>query len=110
MNRQTLTTRSVRRARHLLGALAGLWLLCATPAFAQDGDGAREKAKMEGFQPVKGAPDIEKVDASKLVVAAYAAIFFGVFGYVVYVVRSQSQLAKEMAELAAQVQRVDGEG
>lgn len=97
-----------RRARRLLAALAGLWLLSAGAAFAQADQ--REKAKQEGFQPVAGAPDTQKVDASKLVVAAYAAIFVGVFGYVVYVVRTQSEMAKEMSELAAQISRVEGEG
>lgn len=103
--------RRLRRIRRLLGFVAGLWLLSATPALAQTGDdGLREKAKQEGFQPVAGAPDTEKVDASRLVVAAYAAIFVGVFGYVIYMVRSQGEMAKEMAELAEQISRAEKRG
>ncbi|MCA9553089.1 MAG: hypothetical protein KC933_23835, partial [Myxococcales bacterium] len=62
----------------------------APAAFAQDTE-ARDKAKQEGFQPVAGAPDTEKVDASKMVVGAYAAILFGLFGFVAYVVMKQSE-------------------
>lgn len=87
--------------------LFGLALLASAPAaFGQDTD-AREKAKQEGFQPVAGAPDTEKVDASKLVVGAYAAVLFGLFGFVGFVVKKQSEMAKEMTTLADQIQRAE---
>lgn len=99
-----------------LTCLAGLWLLSAAPVFAQDAPAPagqtelREKAKQDGFQPVAGAPDTEKVDANKLVIAAYAAFFFGMFGYIVYVARRQSDMAKEMNALAEQIARIEGKG
>ena len=90
--------------------LFGLALLASAPAaFAQDTE-ARDKAKQEGFQPVAGAPDTEKVDASKMVVGAYAAILFGLFGFVAYVVMKQSEMAKEMASLAEQINRAEKKG
>ncbi len=101
------------RARQFLAAIAGLWLLSAAPAFAEQPSAKtdlREKARQDGFQPVAGAPDSQKVDASKLVIAAYAAFFFGMFGYIVYVARSQSEMSKEMAALAEQIARVESKG
>jgi hypothetical protein len=101
------------RARHLLAAVAGLWLLSAAPAVMADQEPAktktdlRAKAKQDGFQPVAGAPDTQKIDASKLVIAAYATFFFGMFGYIVYVARTQSAMSKEMAALAEQIARVE---
>ena len=59
-----------------------------------------------GFEKVAGAPDAQKIDASRLVVIAYIAIFSGVFGYVIFVSRRQAELAKEMAELAARIDKV----
>lgn len=58
-----------------------------------------------GFEKVAGAPDTEKVDANKLVVIAYACFFGGMFGYLVFVARKQAEMAKEMAELAARIEK-----
>ena len=114
MRKREAKTSKGKHAARTLGMFAGLWILSASMAFAQGlgtpeptDSKARKAAELEGFQPVAGAPDTEKVDANKLVVAAYAAIFVGVFGYVVYMARSQGEMAKEMAELAAQISRVE---
>ena len=60
-----------------------------------------------GFQPVKGAPNVAQIDPNPLVVGAYATFFFGIFGYVIFLARRQAEMAKEMEELAAQIQKVD---
>lgn len=60
-----------------------------------------------GFRPVKGAPDVAKIDAHPLVVGAYATFFLGIFGYVVYLARRQTEISREMEELAAQIRKVD---
>ena len=60
-----------------------------------------------GFRPVKGAPDVAQIDPNPLVVGAYAAFFLGVFGYVVYLAWRQTEMAREMEDLAAQIQKVD---
>ena len=102
---------------HFIFALA----LCATPpifagvALAQSNSGTptSENATPEadeippGFRPVKGAPDVAKIDANPLVVGAYATFFLGVFGYVVHLARRQTEMAREMEELAARIQKVD---
>ncbi len=67
-----------------------------------------ERPVPPGFERVAGAPDTEKVDASKLVVAAYAAFFVGMFGYVLWVGRQQSAIARELVELGARVRRDGG--
>lgn len=60
-----------------------------------------------GFRPVRGAPDVAQIDPNPLVVGAYATFFLGVFLYVVYLARLQTAMAKEMEELAEQIQKVD---
>ncbi len=108
--RQYIPQRLMKAA---LAAVAGLWLVSAAPALAQDAPAEpgktqlRKQALQEGFQPVAGAPDTEKVDANKLVIAAYAAFFFGMFGYIVFVARRQSDMAKEMTALAEQIARIE---
>ena len=74
-------------------------------AYAQDAAPARKPPP--GFQPVKGAPSTENVDANKLVVAAYGAILVGFLGYVVMVSRKQAEIAQQMQELAARVGNQD---
>jgi CcmD family protein len=75
-------------------------------AFAQT-DSTTTAEPPPGFSRVKGAPDTEKVDASKLVVGAYAAFFLGMFLYVVHVARRQAEMAKEMKEIADRIRRAD---
>jgi CcmD family protein len=107
-----LMQHNLRARRVRLGGawLFGLALVASAPAaLAQDTD-ARAQAKQEGFQPVAGAPDTEKVDASKLVVGAYAAILLGLFGFVAFTVKKQSEMAKEMAALADQLARAERKG
>lgn len=60
----------------------------------------------EGFRPVPGGkPDTEEVNASMLVIAAYAAFALGFVGYLSYLARAQSRMAKDIQELGA---RLDG--
>jgi CcmD family protein len=90
--------------------IAALWVFSAISAFAQSGTStpaAPPPRPPPGFEPVSGAPDTQKVDPNPLVVGAYAAFFIGMFGYVVYVARKQSEIAKEMAELAERIQRAE---
>jgi short subunit fatty acids transporter len=47
----------------------------------------------------------EAVDANALVVAAYAGFLVAFFGYIVHVVRRQAVLSKELAELAAKLEK-----
>ena len=87
------------------------------PVFAQEGGSgevgsatvAKKKPLPPGFQRVSGAPDTAKVDASKLVVGAYAFFFIALFGYVVLVAKKQSEMAKEMMEIRNRLDKV-GEG
>lgn len=83
-----------------LGLSAAAWADPPEPAAPEP---AAEDAPPPGFERVKGAPETEKVDANKLVIAAYAAFFFGLFGYVVYVGRQQRALAEELASLEARM-------
>lgn len=112
-----MTKKRTRR----LAELALTCTLAAAPAglaFAQDEPAeppaaarAEEAPKPKkpippGFEPVPGATT-ENVDANKLVIGAYAAFFAGFFGYVLMVARKQGEMAKEMAELAARIRRVE---
>lgn len=92
----------------------------ALPAWAQPGEAATataaqaqpaaqapspspepKRAPPEGFEPLPGREArAEQVDASGLVVGAYAAFFLGLLGYVVHVARRQAAIAAEVAELA----------
>ena len=60
-----------------------------------------------GFERVAGAPETEKLDPSPLVTGAYAMFFVFMFGYVVYVARSQTAIAKEMAELSERIKKME---
>lgn len=93
----------VRRTLQTLGFVMSLWLFSAAAAFAQ----APAKKPPPGFEPVAGAPDTEKVSPSPLVVGAYAAFFVGMFGFLVYVVKKQSDMSKEMTELAERINRAE---
>lgn len=100
--------------RTVLASLAVVGLLSLAPvgaAIAQETSttaaAAPAKKPPPGFERVAGAPDTEKIDASKLVVVAYAAFFAGMFGFVVYVARKQSDMAKEMEALANRIDKAD---
>lgn len=94
-------------------ALAGLAVALSLPALALASGTSTTAAPAAppppapppGFERVAGAPDTEKVDANKLVVAAYAVFFGGMFGYLIYIARKQAEMAKEMAELASRIDR-----
>jgi hypothetical protein len=61
-----------------------------------------------GFSPIAGAEErAEQVNASVLVVSAYGAILALMFGFVAYVVRSQSAMSREMSELAEKLARAE---
>jgi hypothetical protein len=65
-----------------------------------------ERRPPPGFEPVKGnEARAAEVDANALVVGAYAAFFLLMFGFVIYMVRSQSAIAKEMKDLAEKLDR-----
>lgn len=78
----------------------------STPAAAAEKP-AKKPAKKPppGFEQVAGAADAEKIDASKLVIAAYATFFIGMFGFVVMISRKQTELAKEMEALAQRINK-----
>jgi hypothetical protein len=59
-----------------------------------------------GYEKFEADPT-QQTDANPLVVGAYAAFFVGMFGFVVYVARQQSAMAKEMAELAERIKRAE---
>ena len=97
-------------------SICALWaaLACTGEALAQAGDrnGAQVGAVAQqkpppGYEKFEPAPESEQVDATNLVVLAYGAVFLGLFGYVIYVVRGQAEMSKEMVELAARIDRVD---
>ena len=101
--------RIVRRLGLATVALAGmLWVAPLSTALAQGetstaAAAAPAKKPPPGFQKVEGAPSTEQVDANKLVVIAYIAFFAGMFGFVIYVTRQQSSIAKEMEALARRI-------
>jgi CcmD family protein len=101
----------MRRSLFTLAFIGSLWLLSAAAAFAQSGTATPTAMPPPrappGFEPVAGAPDTQKVDPNPLVVAAYGAILIGMFGYVVFVARRQSDIAKEMSELADRIKRAE---
>jgi hypothetical protein len=94
--------------RGLMVLMFVLFAGAAFAAFAQGSETATPaKSLPPGFERVAGAPDTEKVDANKLVVGAYAGFFVLMFGYIIYVARSQAAMAKEMAELAERIRRAE---
>jgi len=52
-----------------------------------------------GFVPIKGKNRAAKTPAGPLVVAAYAAVLGGLFIYLLYVQRTQGEIAKRIEEL-----------
>ena len=92
-----------------LAAWAGLTLTSAVVAAQAGGQNAAPPGRKPppGFEKFEPAPESEQVNAGTLVVLAYGAVFFGLFGYVVYVARSQAEMSKEMAELAARIDKVN---
>lgn len=64
----------------------------------------------EGFEPVKpGEVITEGVDASRLVVIAYAAFALGFIGYLVHLGRTQNQLTEELRSLHQRLDAVERE-
>lgn len=115
---------ALTRPLALAHALAFSALLAlATPAFAQPGNGTATatpaaaapapvatpsptRVLPPGFQPVPGGEArAEAVDANLLVVLAYAGFFVAMFGYVIYVVRRQAAVSRELAELSARLEK-----
>lgn len=99
------TMRFSKNVKLTLAACAALYVLplfATTVVYAQD-----KKKPPPGFERVAGAPESEKVDPNGLVIGAYAAFFVGMFGYIVHVARKQTEMAKEMAELAERINRAD---
>ena len=92
-----------------LSFIAALWILSAFAALAQSGtsSGAVARPPPTGWEQVKGTPESQKVDPNPLVVGAYAAFFVGMFGYVVFIARKQTEMAKEMGELAERIKRAE---
>ncbi len=95
----------------MLGFIVSLWLTSAASAFAQSGTASAAampaKKPPPGFEQVAGGADTNKVDPNPLVVGAYCTFLAGMFGYVVFVARRQSDLAKEMGELADRIKRAE---
>jgi hypothetical protein len=90
----------------------GLWLwlgLVPAPVVAEEPvtDSATISSAPAGFVPIRGKNRAAKTAAGPLVVGAYAAVLAGLFGYVVYVVRSQSTLAQRLNELERRLRRED---
>lgn len=86
-------------------ALIAIGLSLGLDAFAQTAT-ATASAFAEGFVPVPGGqPNTENVDASLLVVLAYAAFAVGFIAYLVFLSRRQASLSQEMAELALRIDR-----
>lgn len=111
---------SGRRPLLLSGALGLLVALAAgsSPARAQDAparpaEEASTSAERDdpasrlppGFQPIRGKEESAQVDPNPLVVGAYGAIFLGLFIYVIWMVRRQGQLAREVADLARRMEK-----
>jgi hypothetical protein len=99
-------------------ALVLLFLLAmavARPSFADEpaktataSMAPAEKKLPPGFEPVPGGdPGTPKLDPNPLVTGAYAMFFVVMFGYVIYIARSQALLSKEMGELAERVRRAE---
>lgn len=66
---------------------------------------ATEAIAAEGFVPVPGGkPKTEEVNASWLVVIAYAAFALAFVGYLLQLARTQNRIAKDIQELG---QRID---
>jgi hypothetical protein len=84
-----------------------LFMLLTPLAFAQTGTSTAAKKLPPGFEPVAGAPDVEKINPSPLVVGAYAMFFVTMFGYMIWVSRSQTAMSQEMAELAERIKRAE---
>ena len=84
-----------------------LWLgaLFASDAIAQS-DAPPAKKPPPGYEAFEPAPEDEQVSAGNMVVIAYGAVLFGVFGYIVFVARGQSTMSREVAELASRIERV----
>jgi CcmD family protein len=79
-----------------------------TSSTAPPNPAAPEKKPLPpGFEPVKGGEArAAQVDANALVVAAYAAFFLLLFGFVLHVVRTQARMAAELKELSSKLDRL----
>ncbi|MBI2377613.1 MAG: cadherin-like domain-containing protein [Deltaproteobacteria bacterium] len=91
----------------LLPSCLGL-LLCSGLALAQPqtSTAAKPRAIPEGFEPISGKEKrAENVNASTMVVGAYSAVLLLVFGFVIHIVRSQAEVAREMKGLAERIEK-----
>jgi hypothetical protein len=80
----------------------------AAPPAAATPPSPQPKPLPNGFVPLAGKEAAaESVDANTLVVLAYAAFFLAMFGFVIYVVRAQSALAREIQELSGKLERAE---
>src|SRR5262249_23744501 len=105
------TCRRRRPGSMIKAAIRSLILACALfacgHALADTGTSSAAKKLPPGFEHVAGAPQTEQLDPNPLVIGAYAMFFVMMFGYVVYVARSQAEIAREMAELAARIAKTE---
>lgn len=91
-------------------ALVAMTVAITGATFAAEPDADRKSSAKQappGYERFEPAPESEQVSAVNLVVLAYGAVFVGLLGYVVLVVRSQAAMGKEMVELAARLEKVD---
>lgn len=100
----------INRPRRLWTGFVTLMLWCgvvvAGEAFAAQPNDGPDRKPPPGYEKFEPAPESEQVSAGNMVVLAYGSVFIGLFGYVVYVARSQAAMSKEMADLAARIDRV----
>ncbi|MGF1509416.1 MAG: CcmD family protein [Myxococcota bacterium] len=89
----------------LAGALMTLFPAAVVAQEAEPSQPPRTRSLPPGFEPIRGKSEAAKVAAEPLVVGAYGAVLAGLFGYVIYVVRSQSGLARRLEELERRVDR-----
>ncbi len=93
-----------RAHRIVLATIIAMFVATGATAFAQG-----DQEIPPGFEPIKGSEArAQSVDANVLVVGAYGAILVLMFGFVIYVVRTQSQISKEMSELASKLDKAGG--
>jgi hypothetical protein len=95
-----------------LGALACAPIAYAAPEGATKTATAamlpgEKKALPEGFEPISGKEKKTEVDPNPLVVGAYAVFFVCMFGYMIFIARSQAGIAKEMQDLSERIKRTE---
>lgn len=103
--RLALSTASIALGVLAAGCVALAWLgVDVGEALAQTSTTAMEIPA--GFEPVPGGkPKTEEVNASYLVIGAYAAFALGFVGYLFQLAKTQSRLAADIQELGARIER-----